>query len=289
MQNVMNLHDAASWLLDSWRIVLVGIAVFFTGFAVYGITEARALNVTADSITSQPRLQDLDGIRIVFIADVHAGPLFGRRRMDALVNQVNALEPDVLILGGDYVGGRMNGADIFYPAAAGFRARLAKIAVLGNHDNWENPGEAKQRLTEAGFTVLGNDNIELKIGDATIAVAGVDDLGTGNPDPEAAALGIDENAFSILVSHNPDVFADRLGTTAGDWNLALAGHTHAGQVTFFGATAPIVPSRHGGRYRTGWRTENGTPILVTNGVGAVTMPFRLFARPEINLITLTGE
>jgi len=281
----MNIHDAASWIFDSWRIGLVAVALFTAGFAAYGVTEARALGVTSDALASNPVLTELDGVRIVFIADVHAGPLFGKRRMQNLVERVNALEPDVLILGGDYVGGRMNGADIFYPAAAGFEARLAKVAVLGNHDNWENPGDAERRLGEAGFTVLQNDNIQLDIGDATLAIAGVEDLETGNPDPEAAARGIDGAMYSILVSHNPAVFANRLGDTAGEWDLALAGHTHAGQITFFGA-APVMPSDNGGRYRTGWKTENGTEILVTNGVGAVTMPVRLFAPPEINLMTL---
>lgn len=283
----MQAHKTTFWT-PAWRFALVGILLFTAGFGIYGVTEARALEVTADSVASAPLPPELDGLRVVFIADVHAGPLFGAGRMDDLVQRVNALEPDVLILGGDYVGGRAGGADIFYPAAAGFRARLAKVAVLGNHDNWENPGEATRRLTEAGFTVLENSNMQLKLGNATFALAGVEDLKTGDPDPEKAARGVDPDAFSILVSHNPDVFAERLGDTAGDWDLALAGHTHAGQVTFFGET-PIASSEYGGRYRTGWRTENDTPILVTNGVGAVTVPVRLFAPPEIHLITLRSN
>lgn len=281
----MSLNDITSWLFgDWWHHAVVGIALI-APIAAFGVTEARSLRVTTDVVTSSSITRELDGTRIVFVADVHAGPLFGPERMDALVERVNALEPDVLILGGDYVGGRMSGAKVFYPRAKDFQARVAKLAVLGNHDNWEDPEGARRGLAEAGFTLLENEHTRVTSGDSSFAVAGVGDLYTSDPDPEAAAEGIDPDMFSVLVSHNPDVFADRLGSTAGDWDLALAGHTHGGQVTLFGR--PLhVPSEYGRRYGRGWRTENGTPILVSNGVGAVTLPFRLFAEPEIHLITL---
>jgi len=285
----MNFPDAIPWLFGTFRIsMMLGVALVVPSVTALGVVEARTLRVTSDVITSQAVPDAFDGTRIVFVADVHAGPYFGPQRMDRLVEQVNSLDPDVLILGGDYVGGRLNGAKVFYPRAADFRANLAKLAVLGNHDVWEGSQEAKQGLSEAGFTLLENDSVQLTVGDSSLAVAGVSDLYTGDPDPEAAARDITPEMFSVLVSHNPDVFADRLGRTAGDWDLALAGHTHAGQVTLFG-TSSYVPSKHGARYRAGWRTENGTPILVTNGVGTVTLPVRLFAQPEVHLITLRSE
>lgn len=287
-QYVMDIREAASWLLTTLHTGMLGLALVVPSVAIYGVAEARALRVTEDTLTSSELPPELDGTRVVFLADVHAGPFFGRGRMSDLVDRVNDLEPDVLILGGDYVGGRFGGAGTFYPAAADFEARLGKFAVLGNHDIWEGAEEARQGLAEAGFTLLENDSARVTIGDASLALAGVSDLETGDPDPEAAARTIDPATFSILVSHNPDVFADRLGGTEGTWDLALAGHTHAGQITFFGRPAH-VPSEHGTRYIAGWRTESGTPILVTNGVGTVTVPLRLFAEPEVHVITLLSE
>ncbi|MDF1542317.1 MAG: metallophosphoesterase [Anaerosomatales bacterium] len=284
----MSISEHMPWLFDTFRVGMLGVALAVPAVTLYGAAEARTLKVTSDVITSRSLPKEFDGTRIVFVADVHAGPYFGPNRMDKLVEQVNALDPDVLILGGDYVGGRTGGARTFYARAADFRARRAKVAVLGNHDVWEGSEEARRGFAEAGFALLEDDSVHVSTGDASIAVAGVSDLYTGDPDPEAAARGIAPETFSVLVSHNPDVFAGRLGTTAGEWDLALAGHTHAGQVTFFGTPA-FVPSEHGGRYRTGWRDENGTPILVSNGVGTVTLPVRLFAQPEIHLITLHSK
>lgn len=285
----MNHLQLTGHVLTALKLVLSSALVLSVGFAVYGAGEARALEIRTDTVAPGAGAGGLDGLRVVFLADVHAGPIFGTQRMDALVKRVNALEPDVLILGGDYVGGRANGSRIFYPAAARFEARLAKIAVLGNHDVWENGADARRLLEQAGFTVLENENTTLQVGGAELAVAGVEDFETGDADPVRAAQGLPDDAFSILVSHNPDVFAERLGETAGTWDLALAGHTHAGQVTFFGNGTPLMPSAYGERYRSGWRTEHGTPILVTSGVGAVTVPVRLFAPPEVNVITLRGK
>jgi len=283
----MSLRDVMTRLLAGVRTGALSMALVIPGITAYGLAEARSLSVTSDVVTVSSAAPALDGIRIVFVSDVHAGPFFGPGRMDALVEQVNGLEPDVLILGGDYVGGRANGAEVFYPRATAFRARLAKIAVLGNHDVWEGAEIARAGLAGAGFRVLENDSALVEVADEAIAVAGVDDLYTGEPDVEAAARGVPEEAFAVLVSHNPDVFADRLGTSAGRWDLALAGHTHGGQVTFFGLGGH-TPSRNGQRYRGGWVSEGGTPILVSNGVGSVTLPVRLFAKPEVHLITLSS-
>lgn len=265
---------------------VLGICLLlFAAFALYAAFEARHLHVVSDTLSSPSLPEQFDGTRVVFIADIHAGRLFGPDRMRDLVETVDSLEPDVLVLGGDYVGGRSHGAEVFYPAATGFSAKLGKVAVLGNHDSWEGESAARAGLAKAGFTLLDNNSVQLSSHGATIAVAGLEDYYTGRPSVQRAARGIDASGFAILVSHNPDAFASALPDEPGVFDLALAGHTHGGQLVL-GGFAPLVPSQFGQRYRTGWRSESGVPILVTNGIGTVTAPVRFFARPEINLITL---
>lgn len=262
------------------------VVLIASSFFVVAAAEARRLRIQRVEVKSAVLPAEFDGARLVFIADIHAGPHLGAERMKQLVDAVNALEPDILVLGGDYVGGRMNGAEVFYPAAKGFEARLSKVAVLGNHDVWEGASKARNGLAEAGFTVLENESVQVERGGASIRLAGTDDLYTGRPDARKAGADVLPSDFAVLVSHNPDALHGQLPVTADLWDLALAGHTHGGQVTFFGKRAPIMASRHGDRYRTGWRTEHGVPILVTNGIGTVTMPMRFFAQPEIHVITL---
>ncbi|MFA5867197.1 MAG: metallophosphoesterase [Actinomycetota bacterium] len=249
------------------------------------VLKARRVRVEEVSVSSPYLPLSFDGTRIVFVSDIHAGPFVSPDRMARIVDMVNGLTPDILILGGDNVGGRRRGDEIFYPEAKRFRANLAKIAVLGNHDAWEGVANARRGLANAGITLLENENLSVAKNSERIIIAGLEDLWTAGPDIKKAAKGVKRNDFAILVTHNPDELARSLPPSGHLWNLALAGHTHGGQVTFFGKGL-TRPTHFGQRYRTGWRTEHGVPILVSNGVGMVTVPFRLFATPEVHVITL---
>ena len=98
---------------------------------------------------------------------------------------------------------------------------------------------------------------------------------------------ITQDSYVILLTHTPD-HVDDAGIANAD--LALAGHTHGGQVTFFGLYAPITASKYGMRYRTGMkRSRTGIPIIISNGLGTSRYPIRLFAPTDIIIITLHSE
>jgi hypothetical protein len=249
---------------------------------------ARRILVIRDEIEVDDLPPDLDGLRVIFMTDIHAGPLFPKGPMGKLVELVNELEPDLILLGGDNVGGRVSGADVFYPEAARMEARFGKYGVLGNHDVWEGEGEARAGHEAAGITLLENSNVRVDAGAREIVVAGLEDLYTGVPEIGKAAEGIREGDVAILISHNPDAFAEQFEATPGLWDLAMAGHTHGGQISLFGFGI-FVPSIHGQRYRTSWRVEHDVPVLVSNGVGTVGAPIRFQAPPEVHVITLHSK
>ncbi len=256
-------------------------------FVVAAIREARGLGVSREALRVPDLPEDLDGTKIAFLADIHAGPLYGPARMEQLVERVNDLSADVVVLGGDYVGGRHGGADVFYPAAARFSAKYGVFAVLGNHDDWEGGDIARSRLRDSGIRLLENETVRLSVGDATLAITGLADEWTGTPDAAAAAEGLAPGDIAVLVAHNPDSFADALPALPGRWVLALAGHTHGGQVAGVYRLNPRKPTRYGRRYlQQGLTSEHGVPVIVSNGVGAVTLPLRFLARPEVHLVTL---
>ena len=279
-----NWTSLYSWVTPT-RGIIVGVVLIALTLVLIPLIAARILHVDERELPITGLPDELDGTKVAFVADVHAGPFFTRGRVRNLAEKVNEYEPDVIILGGDYVGGRAHGAEVFYPEIQEFEAAHAKVAVLGNHDVWEGEQEARDGLAAANFELLENSNVRIEIDGATLALAGVNDLYTGSPDTALAAQGIAEGDTAILVSHNPDVFAEGLPETGEIWNLALAGHTHGGQVSMFGKAA-IVPSQFGARYRSGWMEEEGVPILVSNGVGTVTLPLRVQTPAEIHIITL---
>jgi predicted MPP superfamily phosphohydrolase len=89
--------------------------------------------------------------------------------------------------------------------------------------------------------------------------------------------------FVILITHNPDYFplVDKSKV-----DLVFSGHTHGGQVTFFGLWAPATHSDYGNKYRTGVITEDNSTLIVSNGLGTTILPVRFFARPQIIVVTL---
>ncbi len=252
----------------------------------WALTEPYLLSVERSVVTSPDLPVAFDGTRVVFAADIHAGRFYSQRRVRSLVKRINAENPDLVILGGDYVGGHSNGAAAFYPEIDSLRARDGVVAVLGNHDYWEGRADAIAGLDAAGITVLDNSSICIRRGKVSITIAGVADQLTGDPDVSAAASGIAPEEFAVLISHVPDYLDAALPASKGLFDLALSGHTHGGQVTVFGLWAPILPSRFGQRYRGGWLSEEGVPVLVTRGVATVGTPLRFFARPQLHVIEL---
>jgi uncharacterized protein len=274
------LDIALLWVLP----IVVAITVIGVGVLAY---EARHVRVVRENLDVHRLPEGLDGLKIVFMSDVHAGPYFGHQRMRMLVRLVDELAPDALILGGDYVGGRRDGASIFYPHAPDFQAHYVKVAVLGNHDVWEGADEARAGLVAAGFELLENRNVRIPIEGAVLAIAGVEDLYTGEPSVSAASEGILPDDYAILVSHNPDVFRSMLEDTEPLWDLALGGHTHGGQFTLATQRLDDPPQHH--RFRSGWFSENGMPTLISNGVGTVMLPLRFQTPPEVHVLTLRAQ
>lgn len=229
-----------------------------------------------------------DGIRVAFVSDIHFGSLLKEKRVRALVERVNAWQPDVILLGGDY-GEDSDGALDFWALRPGFRAKICVAAVMGNHDRTlpeSNLKKIADAMRENGVIPLVNDVYWIKKDGCALAVAGADDFFNGVPDLERLAALTKEADFTLFLSHNPDLLPETYALPGGPFfQLALCGHTHGGQVRLLGR-APHSSSIYGNRYLSGWYREEGADILVSNGVGTSLLPVRLGARPQIHLITL---
>ncbi|MBR4359639.1 MAG: metallophosphoesterase [Clostridia bacterium] len=232
-----------------------------------------------------------EGLRLAFVSDIHYGALLGEDRVRALVRRVNAWQPDVILLGGDY-GEDSDGALAFWRLRPGFQAKICVAATVGNHDRTlpeSNLEKIKEAMRANDVIPLVNDAIVLDRQGQTLALTSTDDFYNGCPDlPRIAALCARAD-FTVFFPHNPDILAEMDDLPGGPfYQLALCGHTHGGQVALFGH-ALHSSSQYGDRYLSGWYRENGTDILVSNGVGTSMLPVRLGARPQIHLLTLRSR
>jgi predicted MPP superfamily phosphohydrolase len=205
---------------------------------------------------------------------------------------VNALAPDLVCVTGDLVDRRETCA-VAFPTLAGLRARHGVVVTLGNHDVYAGADAvtaALERLTP--FAVLRNARMELRIGEAALAILGVDDLGRdwarGVPEHPALpplAARVPSGQPIIVLSHRPDCFrqAARLGAT-----LMLSGHTHGGQLAlpaWLGSRArnlaEFITEFDRGLYR-----ESDATLYVNRGLGFTGQRVRLFTPREIACIEL---
>jgi predicted MPP superfamily phosphohydrolase len=274
-------------------LVVLVLALLIAGLLLWMYANARAMPVVRQVTVALPYPVDAPRrpVTVALLTDTHlSGPDNSMARMERIVAQINALKPDLIVLGGDYMGDDKGGAT-FRPAAsiapfAALRAPLGTVAVLGNHDNkrWL----PKRRVWAQGFSALGItllDNQAVRRG--PLAVGGLRDLYTGKADVSGTlaamrALG----GAPLLLSHGPDIFP---GLNPAAPLLALVGHTHCGQVALplFGAV--YVPSRYGTRYACGVYRHGAATMVVSAGVGTSDKPLRAFAPPDIWLVTIRPQ
>jgi hypothetical protein len=252
-------------------------------FLLYALIEPYCIQTVVYNEVNPNFPVEFEGKKIVFIADIHHKYFFSVKRVRALVNSVNQMKPDVILLGGDYIVYSSKYAAPCFAELKSLHAPLGVYGVLGNHDYWEGKNIVLHEMKNAGIIPLVNEAKWLIIGKRRIKIGGTEDYWEGTADIAPTLAGTTEKDTVILLSHNPDIVET---ITDKRIDLVLSGHTHGGQVTFFGLWAPFIPSACGNKYRTGLIKTNFTKVLVTNGVGSIGVPFRFFAPPQINVIFL---
>lgn len=229
-------------------------------------------------------------MKIVFLSDFHVGSHSGDpERLRKIVLDASALEPDLVLLGGDFLnmmprfGGRVPPETVSGCLEPLKAAPLGVWAVLGNHD-YQYDGKAVVAALSAGdIPVLHNRSIRLEHLGIAFHLAGVDDYATGRGRLKATVGSVPKHEPLIVLTHDPAAFADLEDRSA----LVLAGHTHGGQVVlpFFGpvVNASVAPLAHTYGHIVG---ESGGQMIVSSGLGTSGLPIRLGTWPEIVEVVL---
>ena len=138
---------------------------------------------------------------------------------------------------------------------------------------------------QAGLTLLPNRHIALSRGDASLYIAGVDDIWVKKQNLDGALAGIPPDSAVVLLAHEPD-YADKVAASQRV-GLQLSGHTHGGQIRIPGWGAPVLPWL-GKKYDAGLFHIDGMALYVNRGLGMIPPYVRINCRPEITHITLTS-
>jgi uncharacterized protein len=268
------------------RIYTCLIIALIIAIGIYSFVEPYWLEIRTYIIVNKDIPLPFDYTKIIFLSDIHHGPYFDISRVRNVVRKINREKPDIVLLGGDYVHRSPEYIVPVFNELKELKAPLGVYGVLGNHDHWENAGLTKQKMLDAKIHLIDNRAFWILKNGKRIKIGGVGDYIEDVQDIAPTINDVKKDDFVILVSHHPD-YVEELTTDKID--LVISGHTHGGQVTFFGLWAPLVPSRYGQKFRTGLMNAPSTKIIVSNGVGVITPPIRLFARPQAVSLILRRE
>jgi uncharacterized protein len=228
-------------------------------------------------------------LRIAFLSDFHSGSHaddVGRLR--AIVTEAGSHQPDLVLLGGDFVnmmlfGGGRIAPRVIAAALAGLDAPLGRFAVLGNHDFDYGGDEVAAALRQHGIDVLADERRELAFDGAALDLLGIPDARVERPAAVAALAALSARP-TIVLARDPYWFS-RL--PAGP-HLMLSGHTHGGQICLPGIGPLTNKSRAPLRWSSGLIVENGRYLYVTRGLGTSGLPIRFLAPPEFAVLEVSG-
>lgn len=247
------------------------------GTGTYSFLYARRhLEITRTTIPASGLPQELTGLRIGLMTDIHRSLTVPREDVDAAVAAMMAEQPDLIVLGGDYVTWRdPQYIDDVADALAPLTAPHGVYAILGNHDDERAVPAA---LAARGFEVLMDDRTRIEVAGTPLELIGLRFWTRRATD--VIRLLSDAARPAILLAHDPRRVIE---ATALDLPVVLSGHTHGGQIILPGLGA--IAARKFPIASGVLRREN-TTLFVSRGVGTVYVPFRLNCPPEIAVLTL---
>jgi uncharacterized protein len=276
-------HGVNFFHVENWFSIhsVIRSALKITGLYWRGRRNANNIQVRHHHVKLPGLPAAFDGFTILHLSDMHVDISHGAMRR--LTELLDDLRYDICVLTGDFRGNTFGPFQPTLDGLARVREHLKDpvYGVLGNHDTvCMVPG-----MEEMGIRMLLNESETIILGDQRIHLAGIDDAHYYRVDNiEKAASEFPHDAFSILLSHTPEVYRQ---AAHADFNLLLSGHTHGGQICLPGSipiTLDSVLPRHMGSGP--WRYQNLIGYTSV-GAGTVIVPVRLNCYPEITLHHLT--
>ena len=297
----MNILNKLLNKFGKTKIIIFLIIVLL--FALYMFKTSRALRVRYIDLEFEDLPKSFDNIKVALASDIHSGLYVPTSHIKKMSYMIMTNKPDIILFVGDYI----------YSAPRWFRyynkkniiklnegikdlnAPLGKYAVMGNHDNYESKIDISNTFYSNNFKMLDNNIIFITNENKEyISIGGIGDFLTDEVKFDLAIKNVKTNDFNILLSHEP-MFPLKIAQKEG-YNkfidFFVAGHTHGLQISF----VPMSLFERLNKNRNyplttiygNMKSEN-MKIYITSGVGAVLLPFRLFAYPEIVIVNLRSK
>lgn len=227
------INTRKKWAVHHHNVFSVITLLLSTSLAGVGVSNAIEVpQVRKLDLALHEWPEALNGLRVVQLTDLHVSTLFPTSWTQSVVNKVNALDPDLILITGDFIDGTVRDRVEDIQPLEDLKARYGTYGVLGNHEYYFGAMAWNQHLETLGIETLNNKHRALYIRDTTLTLAGVTDESARQfhlpePDISAALKDVPNSVPIILMKHQPldAALADKQGVT-----LQLSGHTHGGMI-----------------------------------------------------------
>ena len=273
--------DISSFYLSGRTAFIVPLA-WGTIAAAYGYFEARNIRSERVVLTSPKIPQTLGRLTIVQISDVHLGLIVRKERLKAMLAQVTAAVPDILVATGDLVDGQIDSLTGLAELLREVRPRYGKYAITGNHELYAGLEPSLGFMRSAGFKILQGEEFTIP---GLITIVGVDDpvikrfSAAALGEEQRLMAGLPKDTYTLLLKHRPALREESIGR----FDLQLSGHVHKGQLFPFNlVTYLFYPVKAGINHY-----PQNTLLYVSRGTGTWGPPIRFLAPPEVTIIELS--
>lgn len=227
---------------------------------------------------------DKEKIKLIQLSDLHLKEIHSG--LTSIADKIKALKPGALLFTGDTIT-REGQLDLLDTYLSLFDNSLTKIFIYGNkeHSGQVSVHKFKEVLNKHNGILLVNESFKLSIGKRVLQIIGIDDYIGGKADFIKAISTTEHREMETIVLNHCPEYSDTIASLNKSIQLnikcILSGHTHGGQITFFGKK--IYTPGGSGRYLKGWYETENIPMYVSKGIGTTILPIRFWARAEVAL------
>ncbi len=272
------------------KVFLIIIGIFLLFILYMHFIGTKGLTVREYKIESASLPESFHGFKIVQFSDLHYLTTIHQKELDNMVDKINQLKPDIVVFTGDLIDYTKEPSETdindLITSLNRIEVTTGLYAIKGNHDYEKDYFE--KIFNETNFKILNNtyELIYYK-GNTPILLTGLGSILQNDSDMDQAfSYDQEDNLYTITLLHEPDVIDDIVSKYSVD--LALAGHSHNGQIRLPGIGA-IMKVEEGKKYPNEQYEIGNTKLYVSGGLGTSMYEFRLFTRPSINLYRLTTK
>ena len=276
-----SVFHAQLMLLGAFAIACYGTSCAYTKPRInhYQITMERL----------DPRL---DGLRVIMLSDFHISAPSDPSYVADIITRINALNPDLVLLPGDLIDGKVNRRHAVVRQLFDLKAKYGVYITSGNHEYYSGYQQWHDYFVQGGLISLDNKVVALKDakGKTMLTLGGVTDPKASNyglplPDVKGVAAALDDSAPTVILSHRP-AYAVDFADSDKKVDLVLSGHTHGGLVLGFNQ----IVARLNDGFLSGHYRIKSTDLIVSNGIAVWQgYPMRLGVPNEFVVMTLRSS